>query len=119
MGSLVGNKKANHNGQYWEKHVQKQRGVKVHVNNITDTPKLEIKSCQKSIKEGNTDRPGRFTFTKHQHKHLLKNGGSYVMIVHDGKQKCKEIRCSAQKLNNNLNLTKRNKTSVSWKDVTR
>lgn len=49
--------------------------------------KIEIKSCQEYVVTNYSNgkrRFGRFSFTKHQHDELLKAGGRYRLVVHDG-----------------------------------
>jgi hypothetical protein len=118
MITKKGNKIANHNGQRWEKHVERQRHVKVGVNNTCDTPRLEIKSCQAYVHNGRgQQRAGSFVFYAHQQKQLMSSRGSYIFIVHHLGRKIKQAQISAARMEAAFGLSKIPQKTICWQSL--
>lgn len=115
------NTKAVRNGKTFENFAIKHlRGVE-YIGGVYDAVyrglPLEIKSCEAMITDSHASknrRSGRFVFNSEQHEELKARGGTYYVIVHQGKKvlRRKLIKVDALPLPEFQGVK-----AVSWKTV--
>ena len=86
MGTIAGNRKANHNSLLMEAYASRRFSIKISSSALVDSETHEIKSCQQWVVDrhaGQSRRRGRFWFFKKQHSEVKKKGAKYILLVHE------------------------------------
>jgi len=117
MGTIAGNRKANHNSLLMEAEAERRYSIKVSTSALVDSATHEVKSCQQWVTDrhaGLKRRRGRFWFFKKQHSEVKKRGAKYILLVHENGNVVQSRILSPKTLESLYPVQKYDVIGVSW-----
>ena len=117
MGTITGNRKANHNSLLMEAEAERRFSILVSPSALVDSDAYEVKSCQEWVIDrhaGLSRRRGRFWFFKKQHSEVKKKGAKYILLVHENGTVVRSRILSPKTLESLYPVQKYDVIGVNW-----